>query len=177
MTKLELQNQIATIEKSMARITSPAVLAIAEKNLKEAREQLAALEGASPSPAPSGGGSELEKLYEHREKFRKGLQSSNAIVQKASKMALPKVSELEKLYEAREKLRKGLQSSNAIGQNPHLHLQGVCRNQRQKHPKFPQQNRCQHLQRVGVSQVPLHRCLHQPLQSVVANQRQKHPQK
>ena len=91
MTKLELQNKIATIEKGMAIITSPAVLAIAEKNLKEAREQLAALEGASPSPAPSGGGSELEKLYEQREKLRKGLQSSNANVQKASRMALPKV--------------------------------------------------------------------------------------
>lgn len=91
MTKLELQNKIATIEKGMAIITSPAVLAIAEKNLKEAREQLAALEGASPSAAPSGGGSELEKLYEQREKLRKGLQSSNANVQKASKMALPKV--------------------------------------------------------------------------------------
>ena len=91
MTKLELQNKIATIEKSMAKITNPAVLAIAEKNLKEAREQLAALEGATPSPAPSGGGSELEKLYEQREKLRKGLQSSNAVVQKASKMALPKV--------------------------------------------------------------------------------------
>ena len=91
MTKLELQNKIATIEKGMPIITSPAVLAIAEKNLKEAREQLAALEGASPSPAPSGGGSELEKLYEQREKLRKGLQSSNANVQKASRMALPKV--------------------------------------------------------------------------------------
>jgi hypothetical protein len=91
MTKLELQNKIATIEKSMAKITNPAVLAIAEKNLKEAREQLAALEGAMPSPAPSGGGSELEKLYEQRERLTKGLQSSNAVVQKASKMALPKV--------------------------------------------------------------------------------------
>ena len=91
MTKLELQNKIATIEKSMAKITNPAVLAIAEKNLTQAREQLAALEGAAPSPAPSGGGSELEKLYEQREKLKKGLQSSNAVVQKASKMALPKV--------------------------------------------------------------------------------------
>lgn len=91
MTKLELQNKIATIEKSMAKITNPAVLAIAEKNLKQAREQLAALEGATPSPAPSGGGSELEKLYEQREKLKKGLQSSNAVVQKASRMALPKI--------------------------------------------------------------------------------------
>jgi hypothetical protein len=91
MTKLELQNKIATIEKSMAKITNPAVLAIAEENLKEAREQLAALEGAAPSPAPSGGSSDLEKLYEQREKLTKGLQSSNANVQKASRMALPKV--------------------------------------------------------------------------------------
>jgi hypothetical protein len=72
MTKLELQNKIATIEKSMGIITNPAVLAIAEENLKEAREQLAALEGATPSPAPSGGGSELEMLYEKRKKLEKG---------------------------------------------------------------------------------------------------------
>jgi hypothetical protein len=91
MTKLELQNKIATIEKSMGIITNPAVLAIAEENLKEAREQLAALEGATPSPAPSGGGSELEMLYEKRKKLEKGLESSNAFVQKASRMALPKV--------------------------------------------------------------------------------------
>ena len=91
MTKLELQNKIATIEKSMGIITNPAVLAIAEENLKQAREQLAALEGATPSPAPSGGGSELEMLYEKRKKLEKGLESSNAFVQKASRMALPKV--------------------------------------------------------------------------------------
>ena len=71
MTKLELQNKIATIEKSMGIITNPAVLAIAEENLKEAREQLAALEGAAPSPAPSWGSSDLEKLYEQREKLTK----------------------------------------------------------------------------------------------------------
>jgi len=91
MTKLELQNKIATIEKGLSKVSSPTSRKIFEETLQKAREELAALEGAAPSPAPSGGGSELEKLYEQREKMRKGLQSSNAVVQKGSKMALPKI--------------------------------------------------------------------------------------
>jgi hypothetical protein len=62
-----------------------------QKNIEDAREKLAALEQGTTAPAPSGGSSELEKLYAQRESFKKGLSSSNPVVQKSAKAALPKV--------------------------------------------------------------------------------------
>ena len=91
MSKLELQKKIATIEKNISLIKTPALLANLQKNLKDAKEKLAALEKGSPAPAPSGGSSELEELYAQREVLKKNLSSENPVVQKTAKTALPKV--------------------------------------------------------------------------------------
>jgi hypothetical protein len=91
MTKLELQNKIAVLEKNISKTKNPTSLAILQKNIEDARKKLAALEQGTPAPAPSGGSSELEKLYAQRETLKKGLSSSNPVVQKSAKAALPKV--------------------------------------------------------------------------------------
>jgi hypothetical protein len=91
MTKLELQNKIAVLEKNISIVKNPAVLANIQKNIQEAKEKLAALEQGTPATASSGGSSELEKLYAQRETLKKGLSSSNPVVQKSAKAALPKV--------------------------------------------------------------------------------------
>ena len=91
MTKLELQNKIAVLEKNISKTKNPTSLAILQKNIEDARKKLAALEQGTPAPAPNGGSSELEKLYAQRETLKKGLSSSNPVVQKSAKAALPKV--------------------------------------------------------------------------------------